>query len=70
MCDDSGYVSCNERSTLCIVSQMPSHSSIDYYQDNEEEDCFNNEEMFTHVMMIATLAEHFNVTEFKPFQKK
>ena len=36
---------------------------------NDEEDCFNNNEAFTQAMMIATLAELFNLTEFKPFQK-
>ena len=69
-CDDSDYASCSQRNTPCTVSQMPSHSSADSYEDDNDDDCFSNEEIFTQAMMIATLAEHFNLTEFKPFQKE
>ena len=68
--EDSDYASLSEKSTLCNASQMSSHSSTDIYENVDEEDCFGNEEVFTHAMMIATLAEHFNLTEFKPFQKE
>ena len=62
MCEDGDHTSWNETSALCSISQPTSHSSIVSSK-------YNDEEVFTHAMMIATLAEHFNLTEFKPFQK-
>ena len=69
MCEDGDHTSWKETSTLCSISQPASHSSIVSSKCNDEEDCFNHNEAFTQAMMMATLAELFNLTEFKPFQK-
>ena len=47
-------------------------TGCDYSMDDEDDDTFNSlsaEESFQHAMLIATLAERFNLTSFKPFQK-
>ena len=41
--------------------------------DDEYDDIFNStsaEDSFQHATLIATLAERFSLTAFKPFQKK
>jgi len=54
------------------VSQFSSNDLTVQSNDDccSNDDYFNDEEVFTQAMMIATLAEKFGMTEFKPFQKE
>ena len=45
----------------------------EYSMDDEYDDIFNSssaEDSFQHATLIATLAEKFNLTSFKPFQRR
>ena len=55
-----------------LTKHMLMFTACDYSMNDKYDDTFNSssaEESFQHAMLIATLAERFNLTSFTHFQK-